>query len=122
MHLAHLLRVEHGARADQRVRKALAHQRDALHWLRRIERHFEQPEAGLDDGVAHVGGFGGREAAQDGHERQGLHRGVEFIEGRGHGAGVLSVSRKPDSVCSPAQVASAPSVRVATPVARRARV
>ena len=72
MHLAHLLHVEHRARAHHRVRQLLHQHADAVERLRRIQRHLDQPEAAFDQRAAHGHGFARRDAAQDGHERKTL--------------------------------------------------
>ena len=63
-------RVEHGAGADQHPLTELpCEPLDAVQRLRRIERHFDDPDATIVDGIADRFRFAGRNAADNRDQR-----------------------------------------------------
>ena len=76
LHFVDEIRMQHRARADDRVgRQRLADRRDAVERLRRIQRHFDDPKARFVQRAAVVGGVGRRHAAQDRDQRTQAERG-----------------------------------------------
>ena len=66
-----ILLPQHGAGADQGVCTKRVRQRgNAVEWTRRVQRNFDDAEAGIDQPPTHGNGIVGRKAAQDSDQGQ----------------------------------------------------
>ena len=111
MDISDLLRIHHRARADQARAQARTQGRYAVQWFGRVQGHFDDAPAGIDQGLADRQGLVRFDATQNRDHGQ-LSHGAGQVKGWGHGpmlprVGLVNWLAR---YCNPCQVASSPRV------------